>query len=172
MQKWAAIITKAASDCVAGLIEGSGDRIRNIRLRIDDYDKKSSQLFDSYAKIELLMPEEDVLKLLDSPQVFAKRLRDADRHLAKELAVNALDLLHIWWRQPRAASAMKVALSRNERGGAGDLHPRPDSRALRQGGAGEAYLRGLGVGRRSAPLKFYQEYSGPYLEALRKLQTA
>lgn len=39
------MISKTASDCVAGVIEGLADRYENIRLRERDYKAKLSQLF-------------------------------------------------------------------------------------------------------------------------------
>ena len=56
LQKWAAVISKAASDCVAGVIEGLADRYENIRVRARDYSAKLRQLFDTYARLELLFP--------------------------------------------------------------------------------------------------------------------
>ncbi len=172
LQKWAAIISKAASDCVAGVIEGTGDRLKNIRLRLDDYAKKNAQLFETYAKIELLLPEEDVLKLLEEPAAFVKRLKTADRALERELALNALDLLHIWWRQPRASGALKTALEGmdpQERA----IFARSQIAALSDKEGVEKILSsGLGLGRRnSAPLKFYQGYAGPYIAFLRGIKS-
>lgn len=44
LQRWAAVISKAASDCVAGVIEGLADRQQNIRMRLLDYEGKFAQL--------------------------------------------------------------------------------------------------------------------------------
>ncbi|MCP4151222.1 MAG: hypothetical protein GY757_25995, partial [bacterium] len=51
LQKWAAVISKTASDFVAGIIEGTADRYNNIRIRSRDYTKKLTQLFDIYARL-------------------------------------------------------------------------------------------------------------------------
>ncbi|MDH3329113.1 MAG: hypothetical protein OEM01_07775, partial [Desulfobulbaceae bacterium] len=52
LQKWAAVISKLASDCVAGFIEGLSDRYNNIRFRSMDYAAKISQVFVTYASLE------------------------------------------------------------------------------------------------------------------------
>ena len=60
LQKWAAVISKGASDIVAGVIEGAADRNRNLHTRGGDYAAKLDQLFDAYARLELLFPEVEV----------------------------------------------------------------------------------------------------------------
>ena len=68
LQKWAAVISKLASDCVAAVIEGLADRQSNIRMRMADYQAKISQLFSVFSRLDVLFPEEDVLDLLQSPK--------------------------------------------------------------------------------------------------------
>ncbi|MBT8340968.1 MAG: hypothetical protein HKP58_03270, partial [Desulfatitalea sp.] len=65
LQKWAAIISKTASDFMAGIIEGTADRHQNIRLRYRDYRNKMADLMDIYARLELLYPETETYPLLD-----------------------------------------------------------------------------------------------------------
>jgi hypothetical protein len=76
LQKWAAVISKLASDCIAGVIEGIGDRLNNMRNREVDYVIKIKQMFDIYASLEILLPEENVLELLDTPKLFLQTIAE------------------------------------------------------------------------------------------------
>jgi hypothetical protein len=106
LQKWATIISKGASDCVAGIIEGVADRYENIRMRSLDYAKKLEQLFDTYAQLELLFPDADIDKMFESPGDFIRRVKAKARNLEKMIIINALDLLYFWMYQPRARSEL------------------------------------------------------------------
>jgi hypothetical protein len=106
LQKWAAIISKFASDCVAALIEGLGDRHNNVRVRLADYRAKLIAMFDAFARLDLLFPEEDVLDMLQSPKMFMETISYEARDLEKVLIVNALDLMYFWLYQPRASKAL------------------------------------------------------------------
>ena len=106
LQKWAAVISKFASDCVAGIIEGLADRQNNVRIRLSDYHEKISQLFAVFARLDVLLPEEDVLDLLQSPKTLMAALREESRELKRVLIVNALDLMYIWMYKPRARKAL------------------------------------------------------------------
>jgi len=108
LQKWAAIISKAASDCVAGIIEGLADRAENIRVRLRDYSSKLDQLFNTYTRMEMLFPETDVLEMLESPKKLLRTIQKDSRDLEKIIIINALDLLYFWMYQPRARSALKL----------------------------------------------------------------
>ena len=110
LQKWAAIISKAASDCVAGLIEGTADRYQNILTRMWDYRSKLAQLFDTYVELELLLPEADVCSLMAAPKKFIRVVREKARNLEKVGIINALDLLYFWMYQPRAVSALRAVV--------------------------------------------------------------
>ena len=110
LQKWAAVISKAASDCVAGIIEGLADRYENIRVRTRDYTAKLRQLFDTYARLELLFPETDVLEMLESPKKFMQTINAEAQDLERIIIINALDLLYFWMYQPRARSVLKARI--------------------------------------------------------------
>jgi hypothetical protein len=116
LQKWAAVISKFASDCVAGVIEGLADRQNNIRIRLVDYREKISQLFAVFARFDVLFPEEDVLDLLQSPKKLIAAIHQDAQDLEKVFIVNALDLMYIWMYQPRAQKALQqtVAAMSNE----------------------------------------------------------
>ncbi|MGE4559379.1 MAG: hypothetical protein AB7E77_04220, partial [Desulfobulbus sp.] len=112
LQKWAAVISKLASDCVAAVIEGLADRQSNIRIRIADYQAKISQLFSVFARLDVLFPEEDVLDLLQSPKSLIQAVSEEADDLKKVIIINALDLMYLWMYKPRARKALQqVALT-------------------------------------------------------------
>ena len=106
LQKWAAVISKAASDMVAGIIEGTADRFKNIQMRSREYRKKLAALFDIYAQLELLFPESPTLEILDKPSQYRKRANAEARDMEKIIFIHALDLLDFYMYQPRARSAL------------------------------------------------------------------
>jgi hypothetical protein len=110
LQKWAAIISKAASDCVAGVIEGLADRYANLSMRAWDYSGKLKQVFETFARLELLFPESDVAEMLNTPDDFLKAVNIKSPELGKALIVNAVDLLYFWMYQPRARTCLRAIL--------------------------------------------------------------
>jgi hypothetical protein len=102
LQKWAAIISKAASDTVAGVIEGTVDRFQNLKLRQRDVKKKFTDLFDTYAKLEMLFPETEELKILKKPEMLFTSRNAEVRDLAIMIIIHSLDLFYFWMYQPRA----------------------------------------------------------------------
>ncbi len=111
LQKWAAVISKLASDCVAGAIEGLADKGQNILMRRWDYKGKLRQMFQVFTNLELLFPEKDMLKTMAEPDSFINLVRESETGLEKIVMTNALDFLYFWMYQPRAASALKQALA-------------------------------------------------------------
>jgi hypothetical protein len=108
LQKWAAVISKAASDCMAGMIEGIADRIENIRLRQIDYDKKLSQIRDAYIRLEILYPETDVENFFKAHDQFGETHNNKDvEGIDQIMILNALDLLYFWMYQPRARDVFR-----------------------------------------------------------------
>ncbi|MCG8454543.1 MAG: hypothetical protein MI717_15325 [Spirochaetales bacterium] len=107
LQKWAAVISKAASDSVAGIIEGSADWAKNIELRKRDYERKLKQLYSSFTNIELLLPETDVVALLKAPKKLSKAIRIENPGLLRSSIYDALDLLYFWYYQPHARTVLK-----------------------------------------------------------------
>lgn len=108
LQKWAAIISKFASDCVAAVIEGLADRQTNIKARLAAYRTKISQLFGVFSRLDLQFPEEDVLDMLQSPKMMMQTLDYEARDQEKLIIVNALDLMYFWMYQPRARKALQI----------------------------------------------------------------
>ncbi len=118
LQKWAAIISKASSDLVAGFIEGIADRNRHITTRKLDYEKKMPQILDAYAGIEIMFPEENVEKMLRNPVAARKKIQEKNPYLSRIMILNALDLMYFWIYQPRAKNvfrAMASEMPRKER---------------------------------------------------------
>lgn len=102
----AAITSKAASDTVAGLIEGFADARNNRRLRHWDYKTKLARFFDNYARLELRFSDVDILSLLSKPKEFARLTAKEAHHLYISHIVNLLDLMYFWMYQPYARQTL------------------------------------------------------------------
>ena len=115
----AAIVSKFASDTVAGVIESVADRRNNYRLRGWDYRTKIKQMFDCYTRLELAFPDRDMLALLAQPREFIRFTKQEHaRALQVESIVNALDLMYFWYYQPCARQTLQTmlkAMTREER---------------------------------------------------------
>ncbi|MCE5333322.1 MAG: hypothetical protein LLG06_01905 [Desulfobacteraceae bacterium] len=168
LQKWAAVISKTASDCVAGVIEGLADRFKFVGMRARDYSTKLAQLFDTYAHLELIFPETDVLQMLESPKNFMLKISAEARDLEKILIINALDLLYFWMYQPRARSVLCSLLqkmSQEER----QILLRSQSVLRRKREISQLLVNGI-VGKKFAQaLSLYLDRSEEYLDAIEKI---
>lgn len=102
----AAITSKAASDTVAGLIEGFADARNNRSLRHWDYKTKLARFFDNYAKLELRFSDVDILSLLSRPKEFARLTSREAHHLYISNIINLLDLMYFWMYQPYARQTL------------------------------------------------------------------
>ena len=167
LQKWAAVISKAASDTMAGIIEGGADRFNNIRTRYREYKKKLAELFDIYARLELLFPEAKAFELLEKPRDVIPRINLEARDLETIISIHALDLLYFWNYQPRARSALRRLLntiSEEER----HLLITSQFTLLRQRDISQMFIDGV-VGKDFArPLSFYLSRYPEYLEAMKR----
>ncbi|MEJ2477322.1 MAG: hypothetical protein P8Y40_07460 [Desulfobacterales bacterium] len=106
LQRWAAIISKAASDFVAGIIEGLSDRYSNIHLRFRDYRKKLADLLRVYTQLEILFPETGTRDILNHPRRISAKDNAEARDLEKIVMIHVLDMLYFWMYQPRARTAL------------------------------------------------------------------
>lgn len=168
LQPGAAIISKMASDTVAALIEGFADRTSNLRMRRWDYESKLAQLYDCYAKLELLFPERDVLDMLKTPKQFIRTVEAEAHHLETTVIINALDLMYFWMYQPRARNILIEQLNGMS----------PDERAVlirsqlvltREREVSQLFVDGI-VGKNfSRPLAFYLDQHEEYLHDMAKL---
>lgn len=168
LQNWAAIISKLASDIVAGFIEGFADRAVNIRGRFADYETKMKQLFDIYARLELQHPEERVMQLLESPERFVSAASREEESKNLAVFVNALDLMYFWMYQPRARHVLQQLLrgmSTDER----KVFILSQYVLQREREISQLFLDGL-VGKNfSRALAFYLDHWRDYLDDLQRM---
>jgi len=108
LQKWAAVISKGASDTVAGVIEGTADRFANIKTRFQDYADALTQLFHIYSQLEVLLPEFNVGETLEAIGNDRTEIHADAKDLEKLMIIGSLDLLYFWMYQPRARTALKT----------------------------------------------------------------
>ena len=106
----AAIVSKFASDTVAGVIESVADRRNNNRLRTNDFKISSRALFDCFARLEISFPKKDILELLSRPSEFIKVISARSTAAEIECIVISLDLMYIWYYQPCARAAFLTEL--------------------------------------------------------------
>ncbi len=168
LQKWAAIISKFASDCVAAGIEGLADRQANIRKRLAAYRTKVSQLFAVFSRLSVQFPEEDVLEMLQFPKFMMKTLSKEAQEMEKLIIVNALDLMSFWMYQPRARKALAM-ISQNMSEEEWLIFYRSQLILKRHKEISQVFIDGL-VGKNfSKALSFYLDQSKGYLSDLKKL---
>jgi hypothetical protein len=166
LQKWAAIISKTASDIVAGIIEGTADRYTNIRTRFKEYKKKLSDLMDIYAQIELLFPETKTLELLDHPDKIKQKANTEAHVLEKIICIHALDALYFWMYQPRARSAINhlmSSISEEER----HIWVTSQFTLLRQKEISQMFINGVLGPDFARALSFYLSRYQEYLEEMK-----
>jgi hypothetical protein len=168
LQKWAAVISKAASDIVAGIIEGLADRYNNIHLRLRALKSKFRELLDIYAQLELCYPDVESGHVLEySYRDQAKACAEA-RDLEKIIMIHALDLLYFWMYQPRTRGAMVEflrTLSEEER------HILVSSQfiLLRHREVSQLFIDGMLGKNFPKPLSFYLSRHEEYLEAIKHM---
>ncbi len=165
LQKWAAVISKSASDFVAGVIEGAADRYRNIHLRLRDYRDKLTQILEVYTSLELLFPDKKVMETLSDMN---KSLSGDAKELELIMIIHALDLLFFWNYQPRGRTALIMlakSLSPEEcRILLGSLHILKKQREISM-----LFIDGI-IGKNfSSGLAFYLNSAGQYLGDVQKI---
>ncbi len=168
LQSWAAIISKTASDCVAGVIEGVVDRARNIDNRLDDYYRKLDQFFSVYARLEMLFPETDVYDLLDLPVEWFAAATEKEKDNIKILIINALDMLYFWMYQPRARTAFRQVLCdmpTEER----RIFIKAQQVLIMQKEISLMFIEGIAGRNFSRPLSFFLERTDEYLAAIERI---
>jgi hypothetical protein len=168
LQKWAAIISKAASDIVAGFIEGLADRHRNIKTRLRDYKGKFEQLFDIYAQLELLYPDVQPFAVLQHSIQLKRKASVEARDLEKIIMIHALDLLYFWMYQPRARTALRQfvhTLSDDER----QILASSQFTLQRHREISQMFIDGILGNNFPRPLSFYLSRNAEYLDAIKGL---
>jgi hypothetical protein len=168
LQRWAAIISKAASDSVAGIIEGISDRYTSIHLRFRDYRKKLAGLLRVYSQLEILFPETGTRDILYRPRRFSAKDNAEARDLEKIVMIHALDMLYFWMYQPRARTAFMHLL---------DSISEEDRQILvisqfaldRNREISQMFIDGVLGKDFSRALSFYLSRSPEYLDAMKRL---
>ncbi len=158
----AAIISKAASDTVAGVIEGVGDQNNNLRLRNWDYTHKLRQLFSCFARLEVLLPEDDVLELLQHPRDHGNARDTEVADLEKAILIHSLDLMYFWMYQPRG----RTMLVRTIRGMTKDertIFARSQTVLAREREVSQLFVDGIVGQNFSRPLAFFLDRYREYL---------
>ncbi|MBA4397082.1 MAG: hypothetical protein C0394_06845 [Syntrophus sp. (in: bacteria)] len=171
LQQWAAVISKLASDSVAAVIEGLADRFDNLRMRARDYAAKLPQVFDAYARLELLFPEEDVLSMQAAPAATVRTACREAKNLEKIMIINALDLMYFWMYQPRAQNILQDRLRKlsvEER----KILLHSQFMLLRRQDIEQMFRDGL-IGRNyERALAFYKDRHLEYLSAMKKMMAS
>jgi hypothetical protein len=168
LQKWAAIISKAASDFVAGFIEGTADRYKNIRMRFREYKNKFRELMDIYAQLELLYPDVETFKILEYSSNLKGKANAEARDLEKIIMIHALDMLYFWMYQPRS----RVALPQFLRILSEDEHHILVSSQFtlqRHREISQMFIDGIVGNNFPRPLSFYLSRYEEYLEQIKRL---
>ncbi len=166
LQKWAAIISKLASDFVAAVIEGSADRHKNIHDRLRDYENKIDRLLELFSQLEMLFP--DWYKMEPDPEPGERKKNKEVKDLENILAIHVLDMLYFWMYQPRSRSAfqrMLSELSKEER----EVFFRSQNILKRHKEISQLFIDGLLGKNFMKPLSFYLDRSEEYLQDMKKL---
>ena len=106
LQKWAAVISKGASDIVACFIEGAADRSTYTRLRKQNIRKKISDLYNIYSRLVMLFPDTEELTILEKSNRLLGNKNSEVRDLTTLIIINSLDLFYFWMYLPRAQTVM------------------------------------------------------------------
>ncbi|MCF8090957.1 MAG: hypothetical protein K9K21_01890 [Desulfotignum sp.] len=170
LQKWAAIISKAASDTVAGIIEGTVDRFQNLKLRQRDVKKKFSDLFDTYARLEMLFPDTQELKILIKPESLFSSRNSEVRDLAVLIIINALDLFYFWMYLPRARMTileMVSCLTPEEK----TIFFQSQKLLEQEQHISRLFVDGILGSQFSRPLSFYLTAHQKYLASIHKIES-
>lgn len=168
LQLWAAVISKLASDFVAGIIEGLADRAYNISMRDWDYAGKIRQVFELFTRLEILFPTRDMLDALRTPATFLELARENGEAHVSALMANALDLLYIRAHKPRAGDALRRAMEQMT-GDERDVFVASQQILREEKAVATLFVNGL-VGRNfSKALSFYLIRYGAYLDELERL---
>ncbi len=168
LQLWAAVISKLASDFVAGIIEGLADRSYNISMRKWDYSKKIKQVFELFTQLEILFSTRNMLDALRTPSEFLDLSRSAGEDHMPAVIANALDLLYIRAYQPRAGDALRQAMEQMT-GDERDVFVASQQILREEKEVTMLFVNGL-VGRNfSKALSFYLPRYESYLDELERM---
>ena len=164
----AAIISKAASDSVAGLLEGMADRRTNLGMRRWDYSRKLRQFFSCYDRLDVLLPEKKAYDVLgQSWAMFEPKGSEAAR-LQRDILLHSLDLMYFFFYQPRAKTELASiirAMSQDER----EIFAKAQLVLARERGVSQLLVNGDIVRDFAPALAFYLSKYRTYLAILSKM---
>ena len=163
-----AIISKTSSDTIAGLIEGVADRRTNMQMRHWDYQGKLQRFFACFASLQLLLPEEDVIKMVsDQKRMFSSQSGNIN-DLEKSLLIHSLDLMYFFMYQPRGRTKMEEVLLRRMTLEERTIFIRVQGMLRRTRAVSQLFVDGI-VGRNfSGALAFYLSHRDGYLRYLER----
>ena len=161
----AAIISKAASDTMAGILEGVADRRTNLEMRHWDYNRKLRQFFSCYDRLDALLPEIQAFDILGQPgAMFCTKGAKIDT-LQRDLLVHSLDLMYFFFYQPRARTELARsirAMSQDER----EIFTKAQMVLTRERGVSQLLVSGHIVRDFGPVLAFYLSKHKTYLSIL------
>ncbi len=102
-----AITSKMASDTGAALVEGYADKNSNTWFRKWDYRLAHEKLYAQFTKLELIFPETGCVEMLKKPQEVLTIINNRDKELYTSIILNALDLMYMYYYQPRSISTLR-----------------------------------------------------------------
>ncbi len=168
LQKWAAVISKTASDTVAAVIEGTADRYNNIQMRLRAYKNKFRDLIEIYAQLELCYPDVESRRVLEYASHAREKVSSESHDLEKIIMIHALDLLYFWMYQPRAQVALKeflLSLTEDER----HILVSSQFTLLRNREVSQMFIDGMLGKNFPKALAFYLSRHEEYLEAVKRM---
>ena len=165
----AAVISKLASDSVAGAIEGFADKVECLRIRNWDYTAKLNQLFSTFSRLEVLMPDEDLIEVFCAKGGPTAIFHNATtENLERTIIICSLDLMYFWMYLPRARSLLRdrlrhmtkeeIAIFMHSQGVLRDVHK-----------VSQLFVDGLVGSSFARPLSFYLAKYDEYLADMEKL---
>ncbi|MBO4300697.1 MAG: hypothetical protein J5861_03745 [Desulfovibrio sp.] len=164
----AAILSKMASDTVASVIEGYADSQENLRMRRWDYRNKLTGLFDCYTHLELLFPDEEALVKLSRSGGLKESGGVRGKELERAFIVHALDLMYMWFYQPRAQEAFRQ-LVRNMPEADRNVLARSQLVLTREREISQLLVNGILGPDFARPLAFYLDKRRVYLRRLSRV---
>ncbi len=109
---WSAVISKAASDIVACLIEGLADRAAFLKLRRREIKELEIKFLHLSERFELLDPSRSLLEIFEDMARMVDICKEKQSTAIEELVLLALDLLYFWNNKTRAKMVIKTGISR------------------------------------------------------------
>ncbi len=168
LQPGATILSKAASDTVAALLEGLVDRHNNYRLRLWDYKSKLVRMDKNYTALALCLPHVDILEeLKKQPQRFFPQIFQHCSKAYHEMILNALDLMYFWMYQPCAQQTL-MNLLRTMSPSEQEAFFASQQVLTRVRDISQLFVDGIVGEEFSRSLSFYLSQHENYLQALRK----